>query len=224
VGTDYFSTASASSKSNTIANHSNNLFASMINASKASPETIIDSKIQRNHQNCAIFVRNIPPNVSSEDLKGFLQKRIQLAFKVLCSDIKIPTCFIFEREGKRQAFLEFEERRHAEFSLALKKKTFINYALKICPWENRFSFDSCDDEDEGKVEKQTAIDQKGHAVYINNLPVGTSSESLKTFLMEMMKIAYKEAPTIVACSVRPSPQNDAYGKFNTPLSITENNR
>ncbi|KAG7353555.1 hypothetical protein IV203_002910 [Nitzschia inconspicua] len=42
-------------------------------------------KVKR--EDCAILVRNIPSGITADDLKHFLQKRIQLAFKELMSDI-----------------------------------------------------------------------------------------------------------------------------------------
>lgn len=182
-----------------------------------------------NMEECAIFVRNIPSGVSADDLKLFLQKRIQLAFKELIAEIQVVTCHLFK--GGNQAFVEFLHRRHAIRALSLKNKTLQGQSLDILQWENRRSHTLSPHDEDGLIQEQnigilqpTALASRDYApfaVYINHLPENTDDKTLKSHLMEMMNVAYKQAPTIVACSVRSSPQNDAYVEFQSQEQVNQ---
>jgi hypothetical protein len=74
------------------------------------------------------------------------------------------------------------------------------------------------EDDKGVTHQTTKQELTGRpfAVYINQIPEGTTNQRLTLFLTDMMKVAYKEVPTIVACSVR---RNDAYVAFQSEEQV-----
>jgi RNA recognition motif-containing protein len=187
-----------------------------------SSSSTIKWKFQVLREDNAIFIRKVPPLTTNEELKIFLQRRIQVAFKELSSDIVILTCHVF-KEGN-QAFVEFQSKRHALHALALKNTNINGSPLDILSWQNRQPLHSRDDEEgllsEDRSQKSEPR-QPDHsfAVYVSNIPNGATNVRLKSFLSEMMVIAYKESPTIVACSVRLHPRKDAYVEFQNEEQV-----
>jgi RNA recognition motif-containing protein len=169
---------------------------------------------------CAIVIRNLPPHTTSNELTMFIQKRIQLAFKEDVSDIIVVSCLIFDEVG--QAIMEFRDQRLTIRALSLKNKLFNGSALEFLPWkkrqksplddENENSFVDWDQTEHGV--RRTQINRGPSAVYVTHLPKNITSQRLTFFLTEMMKVAYKEIPVILACNICPS-RADAYVEFES---------
>jgi RNA recognition motif. (a.k.a. RRM, RBD, or RNP domain) len=204
---------------------------------------------------CAVFIRKIPHSVSSEELKSFVQKRIQLAFKELTEDIVILSCHIIcKGDGSlNQACMEFSHQRIAGYALNLRTKTLHGQPLDILAWEDRSSssnhqqstthvspsspvallvedqssLSSSSDELSGGPNPSHRLGsdfsksscKQSYAVYVGNLPDDTTADKLSKFLIEMFLVAYKDPPTIIRCSIRGSPHNDAYVEFETQEQV-----
>ena len=189
---------------------------------------------------CAVFIRKIPQSVSSEELKLFVQKRIQLAYKKLNEEIVISSCNIISKgDGSlNQACMEFLNQKMAEMALNLRTKTLLGQPLDILAWEDRSPNQNKGTqpprlpsvEDQGSVssssdnlsahlshvaEMKSHHTKKPHAVYVANLPEGTTAGDLSKFLVDMFLVAYKEGCIIRRCSIRAEPCNDAYVEFET---------
>jgi hypothetical protein len=170
-----------------------------------------------NREDHAVLVRRVPSSLTSEELIAFLKRRIQLAFKELTEDIKLTSYHVLQSSA--QLCLEFEHKRHAEYALALRNKTIQGKTLDILRWDDRhvgMEYESTTISSHGGIDKNEC-DPK--AVFVSKLPESISDDCLKTFLIDMMQVAYKVTPTILYCSVRPSPHNDAYVEFKTEQEV-----
>mmetsp|Transcript_49712 Transcript_49712/g.120503 ORF Transcript_49712/g.120503 Transcript_49712/m.120503 type:complete len:676 (-) Transcript_49712:149-2176(-) len=197
---------------------------------------------------CAVFIRKIPQSVSSEGLKLFVQKRIQLAYKKLNEEIVILSCNIISKgDGSlNQACMEFSNQQMADMALNLRTKSLLGQPLDILAWEDRSpqqkkgtnvdfqpprrpsvedqsSVPSSSDNLSGHLshegEMKSHQSKKPHAVYVGNLPEGTTADELSKFLVDMFLVAYKEGCIIRRCSMRAEPYNDGYVEFETQEQV-----
>ena len=166
---------------------------------------------QVSQEQCAIVIRNLPPNTTENELTMFVQRRIQLAFKEQIGDSAVVACHVYNQGG--QAAMEFQDRRIAIRALSLRNKYFKGGDLEFLPWKKRpYSPPHGETMDSSCRNHRSSTNGNLDAVYVSNLPKNVSSDQLKFFLTEMMKVAYKDIPNILSCNVYPG-RDDAYVLF-----------